>query len=92
MTDERAHSQRRIPLAERFGRQLHKDGSIRSTVLSAAVHAGLVALLVWQAAHQVRYYDASEAPGPGGRGGGFMTTCGCCPTPISPLSCWRTIG
>jgi len=71
MTDERAHSQRRIPLEQRFGRQLQKDGSIRSTVLSAAVHAGLVALLVWQTARQVRYYyDASEAPGPGGRGGG----------------------
>ena len=70
MNDERAHSQRRIPLAERFGRQLQKDGSIRSTALSAAVHTGLVALLVWQTARQVRYYDASEAPGPGGRGGG----------------------
>jgi hypothetical protein len=70
MTDERVQGQRLIPLADRFGRQLQKDGNIRSTVLSAAVHAGLVALLVWQTARQVRYYDASEAPGPGGRGGG----------------------
>jgi len=59
---------RQVPLATPFGRLAHERGGIRGVLLSAAVHVGVVALLLWGGS---RFVLADRAPGPGhGRGGG----------------------
>jgi len=67
MPSERG-AMRRVPLATPFGRLAHERGGIRGVLLSAAVHLGVVALLLWGGS---RFVLADRAPGPGhGRGGG----------------------
>ena len=60
---------RRVPLATPFGRQVRSGGSSRGTLLSAALHAGVIALLLWKTGQQ--FVDANRGLGPDlGRGGG----------------------
>lgn len=57
----------RVPLGRPFGRQIRSQGPIRGTVLSAALHVAVIALLVWMGR---RHFFDSAAPGDAGRGGG----------------------
>lgn len=57
----------RVPLGRPFGRQLQGQGSFRGTVLSAALHLAVIALLAWAGRRQ--FLD-SRTPGDEGRGGG----------------------
>jgi hypothetical protein len=70
VADERPF--RYTPFAVPFGRRLRPAGSARGTALSAALHATVIALLLWGGGRQ--FVDASRAPGegggPGGGGGG----------------------
>ena len=68
--NERAQSERPVPLAVPFGRQLERRGSGPGAVLSAVVHGALIGLLIW--ASGKRFVDATLAPGEGSgpRGGG----------------------
>jgi hypothetical protein len=70
MSSERLSTGRRVPFAVPFGRQVRSGGSLRGTFLSAAVHAAIIALALWETSDRF-YYDASRGPGDGpGRGGG----------------------
>jgi hypothetical protein len=57
----------RVPLGRPFERQIRSQGPVRGTVLSAALHVLVIALLVWAGR---RHYLDSPAPGDPGRGGG----------------------
>jgi len=57
-----------VPLATPFGRLVHERGGVRGVILSAAVHAALVFLVVYSG---TRLMVADRMPGAGkGRGGG----------------------
>jgi len=59
---------RPVPLATPFGRLAHERGGTRGVILSAALHLGVVLLLLWSGS---RLLIDDRAPGPGhGRGGG----------------------
>ncbi|MEK7667165.1 MAG: hypothetical protein AAB409_00765 [Gemmatimonadota bacterium] len=59
---------RQVPLATPFGRQVRERGILRGVGLSAAVHVGLIALVIWGGR---RLAEAGLAPGEGGgRSGG----------------------
>jgi len=59
---------RQVPLATPFGRLVQGRGDTRAVILSAAVHLGVVAALLWGG---TRFIEDTRAPGPGhGRGGG----------------------
>ncbi len=62
---------RQIPLASPFGRQVRERGTLRGLGLSAAVHLGLLVLVLWG---QHRMFEAARAAGEGpdasGGGGG----------------------
>ena len=60
---------RRAPFATPFGRQLRSGGSARGTLLSAVLHAAVIALLLWKTGEQ--FVDANRGLGADlGRGGG----------------------
>ncbi len=64
----RAEGARRVPLATPFGRLVRDRGSARGVILSAVVHLGLAALVLWSGS---RLLVADRMPGEGsGRGGG----------------------
>ena len=60
---------RQVPLASPFGRQVRERGTLRGLGLSAAVHLGVLALVLWG---QHRMFAEGRAPGngPGAGGGG----------------------
>ncbi len=60
---------RQVPLASPFGRQVRDRGTLRGLGLSAVVHLGLLALVLWG---QHRMFEAARAlgDGPGDSGGG----------------------
>ena len=59
---------RQVPLASPFGRQARERGTLRGLGLSAVLHLGLLALVLWG---QHRMMEAGLMPGAGpGRGGG----------------------
>jgi hypothetical protein len=68
MSIERS-ADRQVPLASPFGRQVRDRGTLRGLGLSAAVHLGLLALVLWG---QHRMMEAGLMPGlgPGKAGGG----------------------
>lgn len=57
----------RVPLERPFGRQIRSQAPLRGTVLSAVLHVGVIALLLWAGR---RHFFDSPAPGDEGRGGG----------------------
>jgi len=60
---------RRVPFAAPLGRQLRPTGSARGALLSALVHAAVIAALLWLGKEQ--FVDANRGPGFDlGRGGG----------------------
>lgn len=66
MSSER-RAARRVPLATPFGRQIQRGGTARDWVLSAALHAALVALIAWGGRELA---EAGRWGGGGPRGGG----------------------
>ena len=57
------------PFAVPFGRQLRSTGTPRGTILSAALHFGLLTFIAW--AGRTTFENAANSPGEGrGRGGG----------------------
>ena len=60
---------RRVPFAAPLGRQIRPLGSARGTVLSALLHVGVIALLVWLGARRT-FVDANRGLGDDSRRGG----------------------
>ena len=60
---------RQIPLASPFGRQVRERGTLRGLGLSAVVHLGLLALVLW-GQHRAFAYARAAGEGPDASGGG----------------------
>jgi hypothetical protein len=58
---------RQIPLASPFGRQVRERGTLRGLGPSAAVHLGLLALVLW-GQHRMFEYARAAGEGPGASG------------------------